>query len=126
MSNETKTAIHLAEKMLEKERSEKLKNEVYLYLKGELEAVDSIDGKIRKLQEEKRAHEENIKNIKQGNLSAIEQRRQAFDWTVVPYRPDWPVLTSGYMISTATGSGFYSMTVAGTTIQTAAGNTYIF
>ncbi len=110
------TAIKEAEKTLEQERKEKLQREVYEYLKQELEAIDAIDQKVRKLETEKRAHEENIKNIKQGNLEAIEKRRQAMGWPVT-----WAISTS------AIGNyAFYSANVAGTTVTTSSGKTYIF
>jgi cell division protein FtsB len=127
MSNEQKTAIQGAEKLLEQERKEALQKEVYNYLKAELEAVDNIDSQIRKLETEKRAHEENIKNIKQGNLEAIEKRRQSFDYLygvggtwfhTQPLNGSW----------TGTGSSqvWYTTNVAGTTITTSSGKTYIF
>lgn len=125
-TKDQKTAIQQAEKQLEQERAEKLKNEIYSYLKGELEAIDSIDGKIRKLSEEKRAHEENVKNLKQGNLKAIEERRKNYNWTIT--RGDNYFLLGGGFTTTCGGSSsqFYSTNVAGTTITTTAGKTYIF
>lgn len=114
--NEQKTAIKLAEEMLEKERKEKLQREVYEYLKSELDSIDDIDQKLRDLSTQKKVHEENIKNIKQGNLEAIEKRRKAF---------------GGYMFTTTipavwTGTPFYNTFVAGVTYTTGSGKTYIF
>ena len=82
MTQIEKTAIQQAEKKLEQERKDKLQEEVYDYLKGELESIDSLERQISKLKTEKVAHEENIKNIKQGNLDAIEKRRQSFVYTL--------------------------------------------
>lgn len=114
--NEQKTAIKLAEEMLEKERKEKLQREVYEYLKSELDSIDDIDQKLRDLSTQKKVHEENVKNIKQGNLEAIEKRRQSF---------------GGYTFTTTiptvwTGTPFYNNFVAGVTITTGSGKTYIF
>jgi len=127
MTNTQKTAIQQAEKQLEQDRAEKLRNEVYNYLKGELEAIDSIDQRIRKLSEEKRAHEENIKNIKQGNLKAIEDRRNSYTWEVVipnTWNNNFPI---NYCNGSAGTSGtFYATAVAGTTVTTSTGKTYFF
>lgn len=124
MSNEQKTAIQQAEKQLETERKERLQKEVYDYLKQELEAIDNIDSQVRKLETEKRAHEENVKNIKQGNLEAIEKRRQNFVWIypgnstiTVPFYPQWTVTT---------GTNFYNSNVAGLTVNLDSGKTFIF
>lgn len=122
MTNENKTAIQQAEKQLENERAEKLKNEIYTYLKQELELIDNIDNRIRKLSEEKRAHEENIKNIKQGNLKAIEERRKNYTWEVVIPNNTW--IPCNYTVNNA--STFYYTNVAGTTITTTSGKTYFF
>jgi hypothetical protein len=121
MTNENKTAIQQAEKQLENERAEKLKNEIYTYLKQELELIDNIDNRIRKLSEEKRAHEENIKNIKQGNLKAIEERRKQY----VSTGDNWITITGGYGTSSY-DPGFYFTNIAGTTITTTYGKTYFF
>lgn len=128
MTKNNKTAIQQAEKQLEQERAERLKNEVYNYLKGELEAIDEISSRITKLSEEKRAHEENVKNVKQGNLKAIEERRKSFDWTTTTTTLEWvPANGSGLMYLNSTGSSnFYAANVAGTTITTSNGKTYIF
>jgi len=126
MTNQQKTAIQQAEKQLEQERSERLRNEVYNYLKQELDSIDIIDAKIGKLSEEKRAHEENVKNIKQGNLKAIEERRKNYNWMVtVPYIPN-PTWTIAATSTGTTSSDFYYTNVAGTTITTSNGKTYIF
>lgn len=122
MTQETKTAIQQAEKTLEQERKEQLQKEIYDYLKQELEAIDEIDQRISKLRTEKIAHEENIKNIKQGNLEAIEKRRQSFHYlignaTAIP--TIWNIASSG------AGLQFYNHFVAGATIN-ANGKTYIF
>lgn len=121
MTQIEKTAIQQAEKQLEQERNEKLQEEIYDYLKGELEAIDSIEQKISKLKTEKVAHEENIKNIKQGNLEAIEKRRQSFVYTYPAIRP--PCFTTGGWTN---GTAFYTNNVAGITITTSSGKTTIF
>lgn len=122
MTQIEKTAIQQAEQKLEQDRKEKLQQEVYDYLKQELESIDSIEQRISKLKTEKIAHEENIKNIKQGNLEAIEKRRQTF-----PYRYYLPANTSwssnGWF---STGSTFYNNNVAGLSITTSSGKTLIF
>lgn len=121
MTQIEKTAIQQAEKQLEQDRKEKLQREVYDYLKGELDAIDEIEQRVRKLETEKRAHEENIKNIKQGNLEAIEKRRIQFPYTYfVP-----PSLTKTTFI-TSSGTSFYNNAVAGVTYTTGSGKTYIF
>ena len=119
MTQQEKTAIKSAEERLEQERKEKLQQEVYDYLKGELEAIDSIEQKLSKLKTEKIAHEENIKNIKQGNLEAIEKRRNSFDYTYTTTTlPQWPTYS--------TGTAFYTSSVAGITVTTSSGKTTIF
>lgn len=125
MTQIEKTAIKSAEERLEQERKEKLQQEVYDYLKGELEAIDSIEQKLSKLKTEKIAHEENIKNIKQGNLEAIEKRRTSFDYTYMPLVISSP---SGVWGGTSytTGSAFYNSSVAGITVTTSSGKTTIF
>lgn len=128
MTEQIKTAIKAAEKSLEEDRQTKLRNEVYQYLKYEHEAIDLIEQKVQKLSEERRAHEENIKNIKQGNLKAIEERRKAYDWIV--YTPQLGISsTLAYATSVTSGANstaFYSNAVAGATVTTTAGNTYIY
>lgn len=122
MTQQEKTAIKSAEERLEIERKEKLQQEVYDYLKGELEAIDSIEQKLSKLKTEKIAHEENIKNIKQGNLEAIEKRRQSFPFVYIPM-----TTSSGWIGTTYnTGSNFYNSSVAGITVTTSSGKTTIF
>ena len=119
MSNEQTTAIQQAEKQLEQERKAKLQREVYDYMRQELERIDDIADKIKKLVTDKRAHEENIKNVKDGNLEAIEKRRQAFGWPViVNFTHD-----SGHY---RRGTAWYNNTIAGSTITTTSGKTYIF
>lgn len=122
MTQIEKTAIQQAEKQLEQERNEKLQEEIYDYLKGELEAIDSIEQKLSKLKTEKVAHEENIKNIKQGNLEAIEKRRQSFVYTYHPSSILGTVTTGGW----SNGTMFYNNNVAGITITTSSGKTTIF
>lgn len=119
MTQIEKTAIKSAEERLEQERKEKLQNEVYEYLKGELDAIDTIDRKVRELETEKRAHEENVKNIKQGNLEAIEKRRQSFQYVYSP-----PVAFKYW--TTSSTNNFYNDFVAGATYTTGSGKTYIF
>ena len=77
MTTEIKTAIKSAEERLENEKLEQLKTEVYQFLKQELQSIDDITDKITHLNEQRRVHEENIKNIKAGNLEAVERRREA-------------------------------------------------
>ena len=115
--NEQKTAIKLAEEMLEKERKEKLQREVYEYLKSELDSIDDIDKQLRDLSTKKKAHEENIKNIKQGNLEAIEKRRQTFGGLTI---------RTPFLNTTVTSPHFYNTYVAGVTYTTGSGKTYIF
>lgn len=126
MTKIEQTAIKSAEERLEKERKEKLQEEIYDYLKGELEAIDSIEQKLSKLKTEKIAHEENIKNIKQGNLEAIEKRRLSFPYTFTTTSSvsDWS--SSPYSSVSAGGSAFYNSSVAGLTITTSSGKTTIF
>lgn len=122
--NEQKTAIKLAEEMLEKERKEKLQREVYEYLKSELDSIDDIDQRLRDLSTQKKVHEENVKNIKQGNLEAIVKRRNSL--------PGWSTSTMFQPLATYTlqtssnGTQFYNNFVAGVTITTGSGKTYIF
>ena len=124
MSQEQKTAIKLAEEMLDKERKEKLQREVYEYLKQELDYIDEIEQKLNKLKTEKTAHEENIKNIKQGNLEAIEKRRQSFPFTTtLTHTTTWPTIWTTY---NGSGTNFYNGYVAGATITNRSGKTYIF
>lgn len=121
--NEQKTAIKLAEEMLEKERKEKLQREVYNYLKAELDSIDDIDKQLHELNTKKKVHEENVKNIKQGNLEAIEKRRQSIGGlTVTTTFPPWEIAT----LNGGTGLQFYNNFVAGVTYTTASGKTYIF
>ncbi len=122
MTQIEKTAIQQAEKKLEQERKDKLQEEVYDYLKGELESIDSIEQRMSKLKTEKIAHEENIKNIKQGNLDAIEKRRQSFVYTYTPGSTLGTITTSGW----TSGTMFYNNAVAGLTITTSSGKTTIF
>jgi len=124
MTQSTKTAIQQAEKQLEQERKQKLQDEIYDYLKQELESIDSIEQRIAKLNTEKVAHQENIKNIKQGNLDAIEKRRISFPYTFYSPTP----LTTGTWTTTLTGSSnaFYNTAVAGLSITTSSGKTTIF
>lgn len=118
--NEQKTAIKLAEEMLEKERKEKLQREVYEYLKSELDSIDDIDKQLRDLSTQKKVHEENVKNIKQGNLEAIEKRRQTFGGLT------WTTSTIGSSWRTVSPNTFYNNFVAGVTYTTGSGKTYIF
>lgn len=121
MTKIEQTAIKSAEERLEKERKEKLQEEIYDYLKGELEAIDSIEQKLSKLKTEKIAHEENIKNIKQGNLEAIEKRRQSFTYTYMP-----AAITADGWATYSTSTAFYNNNVAGITVTTSNGKTTIF
>lgn len=123
MSDDIKRAIKSAQERLEDEQNEKLKTDIYEYLKSELESIDSIDSRIRKLNEEKRVHEENIKNLKQGNLQAIEKRREALVGGTIVIN-NWPSFTT--LTNTSSSGTFYYSNLAGTTITTTAGKTYIF
>lgn len=122
MTQIEKTAIQQAEKKLEQERKDKLQEEIYDYLKQELEAIDYIEQKLSKLKTEKIAHEENIKNIKQGNLEAIEKRRQSFVYTYSPSSILGTVMPNGW----TNGTMFYNNNIAGITITTSSGKTTIF
>lgn len=125
--NEQKTAIKLAEEMLEKERKEKLQREVYEYLKSELDSIDDIDQKLRDLSTQKKVHEENVKNIKQGNLEAIEKRRKSLTYGGLTVSSSaigtWTTVT---LNNASSGTQFYNNYVAGVTITTGSGKTYIF
>lgn len=121
MTQIEKTAIQQAEQKLEQERKDKLQEEIYVYLKGELESIDSIEQQISKLKTEKVAHEENIKNIKQGNLEAIEKRRQSFRYTYIPM-----TIANKSFATYTTSNAFYNNAVAGLTITTSSGKTTIF
>jgi restriction endonuclease S subunit len=128
MTKIEQTAIKSAEERLEQERKEKLQEEIYSYLKGELEAIDSLDQQISKLKTEKVAHEENIKNIKQGNLEAIEKRRQSFPYTFTTTSSvgDWITLSPSSNGWYNSGTQFYTSSVAGITVTTSNGRTTIF
>ena len=126
MTQIEKTAIQQAEKKLEQERKDKLQEEIYDYLKGELEAIDSIEQKISKLKTEKVAHEENIKNIKQGNLDAIEKRRVSFPYTFYTPIPLGSATGTWTTYTTGSSNAFYNSAVAGLTITTSSGKTTIF
>lgn len=126
MNPQIKTAIQAAEMDLEKNRKEALKKQIYDYLKSELDAIESIEQQQRKLNEQKKAHEENIKNIKQGNLKAIEERNKSFGWNFTSY-PQFSYSTSSNLnYTTFAGSAFYSNYVAGQTIPTGSGRLVIF
>lgn len=71
-----KTAIKSATNELEQERTQKLKSEIKDFLVAEFAAIDSLEAQIRSLSDEKRIHEENIKNVRSGNLEAVERRRE--------------------------------------------------
>lgn len=123
MTQIEKTAIKSAEERLEQERKEKLQQEIYDYLKHELDSIDQIDERLSKLKAEKIAHEENIKNIKQGNLEAIEKRRQTFPYTLTVARP----FDTNLWHTTSGGTGnFYTSAVAGMTIVSSNGRATIF
>lgn len=125
-----KTAIKSAEERLENERKEKLQQEIYDYLKHELDSIDEIDERLSKLKAEKIAHEENIKNIKQGNLEAIEKRRQSFPYTFTTTvsTPLWYSTTaSGISTSNSTVlPSLFTNTLAGMTIKSSGGRITIF
>lgn len=119
MTQIEKTAIKSAEERLEQERKEKLQQEIYDYLKHELDSIDQIDERLSKLKAEKIAHEENIKNIKQGNLEAIEKRRQSFPFTYTT------TATTGNWL-TINPNTFFTNTLAGMTIKSSGGRITIF
>lgn len=112
-----KTAIQEAEKKLEQERGERIKHEVYAFLKQELEDIDQIDSQIKKLHESKRIHEENIKNVKAGNIEAIEKRREAVNGTWQPFT---------YTFTYSNPVQFYNTVIAGYTVTVPSGKTIIF
>lgn len=126
MSNEQKTAIQGAEKRLEQERREKLQNEIYQFLKSELDEVDRIDGNIKELSGEKRIHEENIKNVKQGNLKAIEDRRRSLVNEGYFLNPTLSLPKWNITYSSSSGTNFYSSYVAGMSVRTTNGKLYVF
>ena len=122
MTNEQKKAIESAEKRFKEEQAERFKEDIYEFLKQEYNSIESLSEKIKKLQEDKHIHEENIKNIKSGNLGAIEKRRKLTDgfaltWT---YPPTYPFTGSGW------SGDFFNTYVSGTIITTSSGKRYIF
>lgn len=122
MTQIEKTAIKSAEERLEQERKEKLQQEIYDYLKHELDSIDQIDERLSKLKAEKIAHEENIKNIKQGNLEAIEKRRLSFPYTFTTTIP-----LNGWTNGGASWSGtVYTSNLAGMTVTSSSGKLTIF
>lgn len=129
MNQQTKTAIQSAEQDLEKDKQEALKKQIYDYLKGELDAVEGIESQMRKLNEQKKAHEENIKNLKQGNLKAIEERNKSFGWTVQGQLSVTPFIGYSQIAAQASSQSsyaFYTNNVAGTTITTSNGKLFVF
>lgn len=121
MTQEIKTAIKAAEQSLEDERQTKLQQEIKSYLKSELDEIDRIDQQISKLKTDKLAHEENIKNLKAGNLKAIEDRRLALGWPT-PYD-----LIHTWQGMASNSWNFYNQNIAGFTYQSPfTGKTYIF
>lgn len=117
MTTDVKQAIDAAKEDIETEKRTALKNQVYTYLKSELESVDSIDAQIRKLNESKRAHEENIKNIKDGNLQAIQER--------AVYQNMPQIFLTNSSLAIPTGFTFFRNFVAGTVI-TVNGKSFYF
>lgn len=109
MSQDTKEAIQQAQKTLDKERKEQLQREVYEYLKSQLELIESHKERKAFHEGQIRVYEENIKNVKTGNLEAIEKRRKALNQ---------PILWN--FTSTSTGFNphqFFNNFVAGTVID---------
>src|SRR5690349_14391400 len=96
MSNETKSAIKSAVERLEKEQAEQLQKEIYEYLQSQLELVEKHKERKAFHEGQIRVYEENIKNVKAGNLEAIEKRRKAlnvsssapFSWTFTSSNPN--------------------------------------
>jgi len=82
MTQDTKTAISSAERELKEEQTQELKNQVKNALKNQYEKLEYNDQKRKRVEEERHVIEENIKNIKSGNLEAILERAK-----VVP-QPD--------------------------------------
>lgn len=122
MNQQTKTAIQSAEQDLEKDKQDALKKQIYDYLKGEIDAVEGIESQMRKLNEQKKAHEENIKNIKQGNLKAIEERNKSFGWNLTVSNT-WPFNTTQFLPQ---GYTFYSQNVAGLSVKSTSGRLTVF
>ena len=119
MSNEQKTAINSAVKRIDDEKSEQLKNEVYQFLKQELEAVESLEEQIKELSEKRRVHEENIKNVKAGNLEAIRKRQVALNQPV-------QIWSWGNSTATFNPNWFYNHYLAGNVVVTLNGKKFIF
>lgn len=133
MTQEIKTAIKSAEKRLEEEHQARLTNEIHEYLKSELTSIENLENQIRTLETQKRVHEENIKNIKSGNIKAIEERRKfllstnAFGDLTVTSRTLTTATNGGGGWTTYTSSAnFYNNYVAGFTYETPNGKVYIF
>lgn len=124
MTQTEKTAIKSAEERLEQERKEKLQQEIYDYLKHELDSIDEIDERLSKLKAEKIAHEENIKNIKQGNLEAIEKRRQSFPYTFTTTTTIPNII--GTNAAYYGGTMYLSNAISGMTIKSSGGRITIF
>lgn len=115
MTQETKTAIKSAEERLEKETNDRLQAEVYDYLKSQLNELE--DHKSQKRFHEGEIHriEENIKNLKSGNLEAIEKRRQARNED------------RRFTVTWSTNPAFFNQYVAGFTYTSPfTGQTYYF
>lgn len=117
MTSEIKKAIQSAEKRLDNEVNEKLTNEIHDYLREELNSIESLKKQKQETENKIRIHEENIKNVKTGNLEAIERRRQALNAPRI-----WTFTTNA-----GSGTYFYNRHVAGFTYESPlTGITYTF
>ena len=122
MTQEIKTAIKSAEQRLEDEQTTKIQEEVYEYLKYELGEIENLKNQVRTLESQLRVHEENVKNVKTGNLEAIEKRRKALNQPAVTTWTFTSTLPANY-----SGYRFYDNYVAGFTYTSPlTGRTYIF
>jgi len=121
MAEDIQTAIKAAEKDLKEQRAEALKKLILEFLKQEYNSIEDIEEKIKKLQENKRIHEENIKNVKSGNLDAIEKRRRAIN-------ANWDITFTHSILPYINYSNdrFFNDFVAGNTFNTTNGKLIVF
>jgi len=112
---EIQRAIKSAQERLESETNERLTNQIHDYLREELDAIESLKQNKEELETKIRLHEENIKNVKTGNLEAIKRRQLSLNQPAIT----WTVSSSGWP--------FFNNYVAGFTYTSPlTGKTYIF
>ncbi len=123
MSDEIKRAIKSAQERLDQETNERLTNEIHEYLREELDSIERLKKQKEEIDTKIRVHEENVKNVKTGNLEAIEKRRQA----TVSLNLGGNLITWSTTFQPPTGYRFYDNYVAGFTYTSPlTGRTYIF